>query len=108
MNKKDEFIKSLSESKKAILLQHFNGLRKKKLKKLSKDEGKIIYLAWMWKNGMVTKAQDGFYAFDEAEAGIPLSDYENIYYWEGTYISLVVTTWNRYTCNELDNLVEIL
>lgn len=87
MNKKEEFIKSLSEEMKAILLQHFNDLRKKKFKKLSKAEHKITFLAWMWKNGMVTKGQDDeFYTFDETEAGISLSDYKDIYYWEGIWL----------------------
>lgn len=85
MNKKDEFIKSLSEEKKVLLLNHFNGLRKKKLKRLTKDEHKIIYLAWMYKTGMITKGQSGFDTFDVAEAGIQVSDYEDIYYWEGIY-----------------------
>lgn len=86
MNKKDEFIKSLSKEKKALLLQHFNGLRKKKLKRLTKDENKIIYLAWMWENGMVTKGPDEeFRSFNETEAGISMNEYEDIYYWEGIW-----------------------
>lgn len=109
MNRKDEFIKSLSEEKKAILLQHFNSLRKKKLKKLSKDEDKIIYLAWMWKNGIVTKGSgDKFYTFNEEEAEIQMSDYEDIYYWEGTYEPESNHLESIHMQYELDKLIEIL
>ena len=109
MNKKEEFIKSLSEEKKAILLQHFNGLRKKKLKKLSKDEYKIIYLAWMWKTGMVTKAPgDEFHAFNAAETGISISDYEDIYYWEGIWFPGSNHLESIHIQYEFDRLMEIL
>jgi hypothetical protein len=108
MNKQDEFINNLSEEKKTILLAHFNNLRRKKLKKLTKEEYKIIYLAHIWKNGMVTKGQDGFYAFDEVKAGIPLSDYEDIYYWEGIYFPGSYHLESIHTQYELDRLMEIL
>jgi len=109
MNKKDEFIKSLSEDKKVILLQHFNGLRKKKLKKLSKDENKILYLAWMWKNGIVTKGPDDkFHTFNEEAAGIPLSEYEDIHYWEGTYEPDSNHLESIHMQYDLDRLIKIL
>jgi hypothetical protein len=108
MNKKEEFIKSLSEEKKAILLQHFNGLRKKKHKKLTKEEYKITYLAWMWKTGMVTKGQNGFYAFNEDDAGIPLSDYEDVYYWEGIYFPGSNHLESIHMQYELDRLISIV
>jgi len=109
MNKKDEFIKSLSEEKKAILLQHFNSLRKKKLKKLTKDEYKIIYLAWLWKTGIVTGGPDDkIYKFDEAEAGILISDYEDIYYWEGLYIPFNNNLGSIHMHYEFDRLMKIL
>ena len=108
MSKKDEFIKSLSDEKKIILLQHFNSLRKKKFKKLTIDEYKITYLAWMWKTGMVTKGQNGFDTFDEAEAGIPMSDYEDIYYWEGIYFPESYHLESIHMQYYLDRLMEIL
>ena len=108
MNKQDEFIKNLSEEKKTILLVHFNNLRRKKLKELTKEEYKIIYLAHIWENGMVTKGQDGFYAFDEVETGIPISDYEDIYYWEGIYIPGSYHLESIHMQYDLDHVIKML
>jgi len=108
MNKRDEFIKSLSEEKKALILQNFNRKRKKKLKKLSKKECKIIYIAWKWKKEIVKKGQNEFYTFDEAEAGIPLRDYEDIYYWEGIYFPGSNHLESIHMQYDLDNLIKIL
>jgi hypothetical protein len=56
--KKDEFIKGLEEEKRTALLKHFNSIYSVTVGELGKDELSIIYLAWLWKNGLVKKGEE--------------------------------------------------
>lgn len=108
MNKKDEFIRNLSEEKKQALLRHFSSLNKIRHKKLSKDECSIIYLAWLWKKGLVTKGMNGYYVFDENEAGVPLSEYEDIPFQEGIFYPYSYNLESIHTQYNLNRLMAIL
>jgi len=74
MNKKENLLKNLTSLQKVELLKHFNTIYE--CIELSEMENKIIYLAWLWKNGYVRKLEDGWMEFDETEAGVSLDDYE--------------------------------
>ena len=85
MSKKEKFFRNLSDEKKKALLAHFTSLNKTQHKRLSDFERRIIYLAWLWKNGLVTKRENGYYAFDEDKAGVSLRDYEDIPFRESIF-----------------------
>jgi hypothetical protein len=106
--KKDEFIKGLYDEKRSALLKHFNSIFSVRIGELGKEELSIIYLAWLWKNGLVTKAENGFYAFDEAEAGVPLIDYENIFIAEEIWIPGSYNLESIHMQYEFDRLMKIL
>jgi len=108
MSKKEEFIRNLSYEKKKALLAHFTSLNKVQHKRLSNDECSIIYLAWLWKNGLVTKRENGFYAFDEDEAGVPLSDYEDIPFDECIFYPWSYNLESIHTQYNLRQLMRIL
>ena len=74
MTKKEKFLKSLTEGQKVALLQHFNTIYE--CAELGETENRITYLAWLWKKGDVKQNGDGPLYFDEAEAGVALTDYE--------------------------------
>ena len=74
MKKKNEIIKNLTTAQKKLLLNHFNSVYV--CSELSGRENSIIYLAWLWANGLVYREQSGMSTFEESEAGVPLTDYE--------------------------------
>lgn len=85
------------------LLCHFNTIYE--CTELSETENKIIYLAWLWKNGHVFKLGEGWFHFDETEAGVPIDDYEVTFEAEpsgGTNLSLF------YDYYEIDKIMAIL
>ncbi len=106
--KKDEFIKGLAEEKRATLLKHFNSLYSVKILDLGKDEESIIYLAWLWKNGLVNKGEKGFYVFDETIAGASLADYEDIFIAEEIWIPGSYNLESIHMQYEFDQLMKIL
>lgn len=108
MNKKEVFINNLQKEKISVLLNHFNSLYKKKHSELTENEVSIIYLAWLWKNGMVIKDQTGFYSFNEADAGVSLSDYENIPFHEEIYFPGSYNLESIHMDYNLDQLIQIL
>lgn len=67
-------MQNLTTEQKKALLQHFNTIYE--CKELSEAESKIVYLAWLWKEGYVKSVSDDPRIFDEIEAGVPLTDYE--------------------------------
>ena len=74
MTKKETLLQNLTAEQKKALLQHFNTIYN--CMELTETENKIIYLAWLWKNGYVKQQGAGPLFFDETEAGVPLTDYE--------------------------------
>ncbi len=74
MNKKEELISSLTQEQKQALLDHFNEIYE--CNELTDHEYKIIYLAWLWANGLVYELDDGWYAFDEDKTGMSIKDYD--------------------------------
>ena len=108
MSKKEQFIRNLSYEKKKALLEHFISLDKTHHKRLSDYEYRIIYLAWLWKNGLVTKRENGYYAFDEAEAGVPLRDYEDIPFHEAIFYPYSYNLESIHTQYNLSRLMTLL
>jgi hypothetical protein len=106
--KKDEFIKSLDDEKRSALLNHFNSIFSVRIGELGNDELSIIYLAWLWKNGQVKKAENGFYAFDEAEAGVSLGEYDDIFIAEEIWIPGSYNLESIHMQYEFDRLIKIL
>lgn len=74
MNKKENLLNNLTAVQNEELLQHFNTVYE--CNELSETENKIIYLAWLWKNGHVFTLGEGWLQFDETQAGVTLGDYE--------------------------------
>ena len=74
MSKKSEVIRNLTTDQKTALLSHFNSIYE--CTELSDHENNIIYLAWMWANGLIYKEENGMSTFEESLAGVPLTDYE--------------------------------
>ncbi len=74
MKSKEEIIARLTDELKKSLIVHFNSIYE--CKELEEHEYKIIYLAWLWANGLVYKGKDGMTTFEESETGVPLTDYE--------------------------------
>jgi len=74
MTKKETLIQNLTADQTEALIKHFDAIYE--CHELSETEYKIIFLAWLWAKNYVKDLGDGFLIFDEAEAGVPLSDYE--------------------------------
>ena len=74
MKPKNEIIASLSQEQIQALVQHFNSIYE--CRELEEREHNMIYLACMWRNGMVFQHEAGQYLFDEQSAGVSLNDYE--------------------------------
>lgn len=103
MNKKDTLIQSLTTEQSDALVKHFDAIYE--CNELSETEYKIIYLAWLWAKDYVKDIGDGFLFFDEAEAGVPLSDYEITFESEisgGMNLNLMHQYYN------IDEIIEIL
>jgi len=108
MNKKEAFFKNLSKEKMEKLQSHFRLFLDKKTEDLDADARSIVYLAWLWKNGLVTKGQNGFYEFDEHTAGVSLSDYEDINFAETTYMPGSYNLESLYIQYNLERIIAIL
>lgn len=108
MSNKEKFFRNLSEEKKKALLAHFTALDKTQHKRLSDYERRIIYLAWMWKNGLVTKRENGYYAFDEDKAGVSLRDYEDIPFQESIFYPYSYNLESIHTQYNLSRLMALL
>jgi hypothetical protein len=108
MNKKEAFFKNLSKEKMEKLQSHFTLIFNKKAEDLDADARSIVYLAWLWKNGLVTKGENGFYAFDEDEAGVSLSDYEDIYFAETIFMPGSYNLESLYIQYNLERIMAIL
>jgi hypothetical protein len=103
MNKKENLLTNLTAMQKEELLKHFNTVYE--CAELSETENKIIYLAWLWKNGYVRRLEDGWMEFDETEAGVPIDDYEVTFedeYSGGTNIALF------YDYYDIEKIIAIL
>jgi hypothetical protein len=74
MSKKTEVISNLTTDQKTALLSHFNSIYE--CTELTEHEEKMIYLAWMWNQGIVHRNNDRLPEFEEKEAGVPMEDYE--------------------------------
>ena len=74
LTKKEQSLKSIRPEQKQSLVKHFDSIYE--CSALSEHEEKMIYLAWMWKNGIVYRNEEVWPEFDEKEAGVPLRDYE--------------------------------
>lgn len=74
MTKKEKVLAGISPEQKQALVNHFNSIYD--CNELTGHEEKMIYLAWMWKQGIVQRNADNMPGFDEAEAGVPMDDYE--------------------------------
>jgi hypothetical protein len=108
MSNKEKFFRNLSEEKKKALLAHFTALDKTQHKRLSDYERRIIYLAWLWKNGLVTKRENGYYAFDEDKAGVSLREYEDIPFRESIFYPYSYNLESIHTQYNLSRLMAIL
>jgi hypothetical protein len=71
---KIELISSLSAQQKAQSIAHFNDIYE--CKDLGVHEEKIIYLAYLWKNGAVEDLGDGFCVFANSVTDVTIEDYE--------------------------------
>ena len=103
MNKKKTLIQNLTPEQTEALIKHFDAIYE--CNELSETEYKIIFLAWLWAKNYVKDLGDGFLIFDEAEAGVPLSDYEITFEAEssgGVNLNLMHQYYN------MDDIIEIL
>lgn len=103
MTKKETLIQTLTAEQKKALLQHFNTIYE--CEELSETENKIIYLAWLWKEGYVKSVSDGPRIFDEIEAGVPLTYYEITFEDENSGGINLDLTYDFY---EIDKIIEII
>lgn len=103
-----DFLESLSNEQREALLRHFNMRYQEKHGQLTDDEKKIVYLAWLYKKGMVKKGANGFDVFNELEARAQLSDYEEIYYWEGIYFPGSYHLESLHMEYQIDRIMQIL
>jgi len=99
MNKKENLLKNLTSEQKNALIQHFNAIYE--CTELSEMEYKIIYLAWLWKNGYVRKLEDGWMEFDETEAGVPIDDYEVTFEAEPSGGTNIALFYDYYEINKI-------
>jgi len=74
MDKINEFVQKLTEAQKTKLIEHFDKIYE--CTELSDHEHKIIYLAYLWKNGLVYTEESGASWFDNKQAGVSIEDYE--------------------------------
>ena len=65
---------NLTEEEKELLLSHFDSIYE--CKELTDHEYRIIYLAWLWANGLVFRDEDGMSTIYEKTSDIPASAYE--------------------------------
>ena len=103
MNKKENLIENLTSNQKNVLIQHFNTIYE--CTELSETENKIIYLAWLWKNGYVSKLENGWFDIDETEAGVPLDYFEVTFEAEPSGGSNLALFYDYY---EIDKIIAIL
>ena len=103
MNKKANLIQSLTAGQSEALVKHFDTIYE--CNELSETEYKIIYLAWLWAKDYVKDFGNGFLIFDEAEAGVPLSDYEITFESESSG-GINLNLMNQYY--NIDEIIEIL
>lgn len=74
MKPKKEVLENLSPMQRHEILVHFNTIYQ--CDKLTAHEGNIVYLAYMWKNGLVQSCSDGMHSFDDNVRCVELENYE--------------------------------
>ena len=103
MNKKQDVISNITPEQKQSLLAHFNEIYE--CKELTDHEDKMIYLAWMWANGIVYSNEMGVSEFNPNDAGVALEDYEITFEDEspgGSNLDLMYQYYN------LDKIIKIM
>lgn len=71
---KEEFLNQLTEQEIQELLAHFDSIYE--CNSLSEHEKRIVYIAYLWKNGFVYQDETGFTSIDESITDITDMDYE--------------------------------
>lgn len=72
--KKEAFLNALTDDAKAKFMQHFDAIYE--CKQLSAREENILYLAYLWKNGMLHEPDSGMIVLDDAVTCVQLEDFE--------------------------------
>lgn len=108
MDRKEVFFRNLDKAKQKKLLAHFNTIYTNKVDHLNGDAMRVIYLAWLWKKGLVIQLANGLYVFDEDKAGIPLTDFESIHFDETAFVPYSYNLESIYMHYKLERIMEIL